>query len=69
MLKRPNIHRHPQDESRLAKSIVDLITTEGKSGPKEKSEKNPAAVALRRLRGSKGEKARTGKFVKGEASK
>jgi hypothetical protein len=64
MPKRSSIHKAPQDENQLAKSILDLITTEGdeppaKQGPRERQqEKNPAAVALGRLGGLKGGKAR-----------
>ncbi|HEX5708656.1 MAG TPA: hypothetical protein VFX96_15235 [Pyrinomonadaceae bacterium] len=55
MPKRLSIHKHPQDESRLAKSILDVMTTEGKGRPAKKS----AAVALG---GQKGGKARAEKL-------
>jgi hypothetical protein len=58
MPKRSSIHKHPQDENQLAKSIVDLITAEDEAAPEGKPEKNPAAVALGRLGGLKGGKAR-----------
>lgn len=41
-------------EPRLAKAIIDMITIEAKAQP----EKNPAAVALGRMGGLKGGKAR-----------
>jgi hypothetical protein len=53
MPKRSSIHRAPQDENQLAKSILDLITT-GDAEAEPKPEKNPAAVALGRLGGLKG---------------
>ena len=59
MPKRSSIHRAPQDENQLAKSILDLITTEDTTAePEAKPEKNPAAVALGRLGGLKGGPAR-----------
>jgi hypothetical protein len=58
MPKRSSIHRAPQDESKLVKDIVDAITLEGEAKP----EKNPAAVALGRLGGLKGGKARAEKL-------
>lgn len=51
-----------KDENQLAKSILDLITDEGEEEAEEKSEKNPAAVALGRLGGLKGGKARAEKL-------
>jgi len=52
-----------RDENQLAKSIVDELTAdepEARRGPPESKpqEKNPAAVALGRLGGLKGGKAR-----------
>ncbi len=52
-----------RDENQLAKSILDEITAdepEAQRGPAERKpqEKNPAAVALGRLGGLKGGKAR-----------
>jgi hypothetical protein len=49
------------DENQLAKSIVDELTADeppARQGPPERQEKNPAAVALGRLGGLKGGKAR-----------
>ena len=57
MPKRSSIHRAPQDESQLAKSIIDELTMD-EDEQEEKPEKNPAAVALGRLGGLKGGKAR-----------
>lgn len=62
MPKRSSIHKAPQDENQLAKSILDLITTEETDAPEERPEKNPAAVALGRLGGLKGGKARAEKL-------
>lgn len=52
----------PRDTNQLAKSIVDLATGEIDPIPKEDSGKNPAAVALGRLGGLKGGKARAAKL-------
>jgi hypothetical protein len=57
MPKRSSIHRHPQDENQLAKSIVDELTIDVDER-EAKPEKNPAAVALGRLGGLKGGRAR-----------
>jgi hypothetical protein len=63
MPKRSSIHKQPQDENQLAKSILDLITSEDtEAEPEAKPEKNPAAVALGRLGGLKGGKARAEKL-------
>jgi hypothetical protein len=48
--------RRPTDPNRLAKQIVDEAV--------EREEKNPAAVALGRLGGLKGGKARAAKLSK-----
>ena len=48
--------RSSQDENQLAKSILDDIIAETEADPKP--EKNPAAVALGRLGGKIGGKAR-----------
>jgi len=55
MAKKPT---RPRDANQLAKSIVDLATGEVDPIPTEDSGKNPAAVALGRLGGLKGGKAR-----------
>lgn len=52
--------RSSKDENQLAKSIVDEIIAETESD--EKPEKNQAAVALGRLGGLKGGKARAAKL-------
>jgi hypothetical protein len=66
MPKRSSIHRAPQDESQLAKSIVDELTLDvddlTSDEPELKPEKNLAAVALGRLGGLKGGKARAEKL-------
>lgn len=61
MPKRSSIHKQPQDENQLAKSILDLITSEDEEAEPQ-FEKNPAAVALGRLGGLKGGKARAEKL-------
>ncbi len=49
------------DEAQLAKSIVDELTADDKE-TEAKPQKNPAAVALGRLGGQKGGKARAAKL-------
>jgi hypothetical protein len=61
MPKRSSIIGRPQDESQLAKSIVDELTIDIDE-QEEKPAKNPAAVALGRLGGLKGGKARAEKL-------
>lgn len=61
MPKRSSIIGRPQDESQLAKSIVDELTIEIDE-QEEKPAKNPAAVMLGRLGGLKGGKARAEKL-------
>lgn len=61
MPKRSSIHKPPQDENQLAKSIVDALTID-EDEQEPKPEKNPAAVALGRLGGLKGGKARAAKL-------
>lgn len=62
MAKKP---ARPRDTNQLAKAIMDIATREA-SGKEEtqldKPEKNPAAVALGRLGGLKGGKARATKL-------
>lgn len=58
MPKRSSIHDAPQDENKLVKDIVDTLTADEEAKP----EKNPAAVALGRLGGLKGGKARAAKL-------
>jgi hypothetical protein len=55
--------RSSKDENQLAKSIVDQIILETENdGCSTLQEKNPAAVALGRLGGLKGGKARAAKL-------
>jgi len=49
--------KRPRDPNQLAKSIVDLATGEREEKPVE-DERNPHAVALGRMGGLKGGKAR-----------
>ena len=55
--------KRPRDANRLAKSIVDLATGDAKE-PDQDEGKNPAAVALGRLGGLKGGKARAAALTK-----
>ena len=59
MLKRS---RMPRDPNQLAKMIVDIAT--GQAPPEPVSTKNPAAVALGKLGGAKGGKARAAALSK-----
>jgi hypothetical protein len=54
--------KQPRDISQLAASIVADATSEEKPAPEPVSKKNPAAVALGRLGGLKGGKARAAKL-------
>lgn len=57
--------KRPADVNRLAKSIVDDATNERpEQQPNSEGGKNPAAVALGRLGGLKGGKARAKKLSK-----
>ena len=60
MVDRSSKRRTRLDEAQLAKSIVDELTADEPEEPKP--EKNPAAVALGRLGGLKGGKARADKL-------
>ena len=55
------------DINKLAKRIVDEATSDDKDAPKDDG-KNPAAVALGRLGGKKGGKARAAKLTKEQRS-
>jgi hypothetical protein len=60
--------KRPRDPNQLAKFIVDAATGAGedrKATPKQRV-KNPAAVALGRLGGLKGGKARAASLTDGE---
>lgn len=55
--------KRPRDPNQLAKAIVDIATGQVENGaPTTESGKNPAAVALGRLGGLKGGKARAKKL-------
>ena len=60
--------KKPRDLNKLAKSIVDEATGNKPPEAKPDREKNPAAVALGRLGGLKGGKARARKLSKTERS-
>ena len=53
----------PRDTNQLAKFIVDKATGNLPDDPKPEREKNPAAVALGKLGGAKGGKARAQKLT------
>lgn len=55
MAKNP---KRPRDANQLAKFIVDVATGEAELPEAEPTGKNPAAVALGKLGGAKGGKAR-----------
>ena len=63
-----NKPKRPRDVNQLAKSIVDLATGET-TEPIIKDTRNPAAVALGRLGGLKGGKARAKKLSKAKRIK
>ena len=56
--------KRPVDANALAKSIVDEATGQAEPEDATDDDKNPAAVALGRLGGLKGGKARAGKLSK-----
>lgn len=53
--------KRPRDPNQAAKLIVDIATGEVEDTPEDEG-KNPAAVALGRLGGQKGGKARAAKL-------
>lgn len=58
-----------KDEQQLARSVLDAIVPPAEAEPKVVDhEKNPAAVALGRLGGLKGGKARAKKLTKAQRS-
>ena len=61
--------KRPRDANQLAKLIVDMATGEASPDIKADEGKNPAAVALGRLGGLKGGKARAKKLSPGERAK
>ena len=62
MPDRSSKKKRPRDTNLLAKSIADAATSEATEAQPEDSGKNPAAVALGRLGGMKGGKARAKKL-------
>lgn len=66
MHKRSSKPKRPNDPNLLARQIVEDII--GEPLTETKPEKNPAAVALGRLGGLKGGKARAAKLSKAERS-
>ena len=54
-------HKAPKDVNQLAKFILNKVT--GECDPEPEDNKNPAAVALGRLGGQKGGKARADKLT------
>jgi hypothetical protein len=62
MPNRSSKPKRPRDVNQLAESIVDHATSETPEESAPKQEKNPAAVALGRLGGLKGGKARAAKL-------
>lgn len=58
----------PRDINALAKNILDLTTEEATPEEETPSDKNPHAVALGRLGGKKGGKARAKKLTKEQRS-
>lgn len=54
--------REPKDVNELAFAIVEVLTSEDQPVIEEEPEKNPAAVALGKLGGHKGGKARAAKL-------
>lgn len=56
--------KRPRDPNQLAKLIIDMATGEAPPDAKADDGKNPAAVALGRLGGLKGGKARAEKLSK-----
>lgn len=69
MPKRSSKRKRPTDVNLLAKAIVDEATGEAvEEGAPADDGKNPAAVALGRLGGLKGGKARAAKLTKEQRS-
>ncbi len=64
----PKKPKRPRDTNQLAKSIVDIATGEASDTPADDG-KNPAAVALGRLGGQKGGKARAKSLTAEQRSK
>jgi hypothetical protein len=69
MHNRSSKQKRPRDVNQLAKAIVDQATSEAAPEPETTNDgKNPAAVALGRLGGLKGGKARAAKLSKAKRS-
>jgi len=70
MLKRSSKKKRPRDANQLAKAIVEEATGDapGEEEAPVDDGKNPAAVALGRLGGLKGGKARAAKLTKEQRS-
>ncbi|MHB8068156.1 MAG: hypothetical protein ACYDIC_09675 [Desulfobaccales bacterium] len=60
--------KRPRDLNLLAKKIVDLATEGEQETPAPEDQKNPHAVALGRLGGKKGGKARAEKLTSEQKS-
>lgn len=60
--------KRPRDTNKLAKLIADIATGDAERPEDKPSSKNPAAVALGRLGGLKGGKARAEKLTKEQRS-
>ena len=60
--------KRPKDTNQRAKSIVELLTGESTELKKVDDGKNPHAVALGRMGGLKGGKARANKLTKEQRS-
>ena len=69
MPKRSSKKKRPRDANQLAKAIVDEATGDAveEEAPADEG-KNPSAVALGRLGGKKGGKARAAKLTKEQRS-
>lgn len=60
--------KRPRDTNQLAKSIVDLATSDTQESNQDDSGKDPNAVALGRKGGLKGGKARAAKLTQEQRS-
>ena len=61
--------KRPRDLNQLAKAITDEATGQAPAEAKPEKEKNPAAIALGRMGGLKGGKARAAKLSAEERTK